>query len=195
MTDSDAFEPDQRLEQQATSFGAAADLYERGRPRYPAEAVDWLLPEGAQHVLDLGAGTGKLTRLLIEARPGHGGRAVGGMREKLIRAVPGGAVLPGSAERLPIDGESVDAVLVAQAWHWVDPERAVPEVARVLQAGRRPGPALEHPRARAPAGSTSSTRSWPARRRQRERPRVGGAAGRTAVRADRAPRLPLDRPT
>lgn len=136
MTDSDAFEPDQRLEQQATSFGSAADLYERGRPSYPREAVAWLLPEGAQDVLDLGAGTGKLTRLLVQdvARV-TAVEPSAGMREQLIRAVPGAQVLPGSAERLPIDGESIDAVLVAQAWHWVDPERAVPEVARLLRPG------------------------------------------------------------
>jgi len=136
MTTNDAFEPDQYLRDQATSFGSSADVYERGRPGYPAEAIDWLLPEGAQHVVDLGAGTGKLTRLLLDrvdrvtaVEPSEG------MREQLIRAVPTAQVLPGSAERLPLDGESFDAVLAAQAWHWVDPARAVPEVARVLKPG------------------------------------------------------------
>lgn len=133
---SDAFEPDQRLAAQATSFGSAAEIYERGRPSYPAEALDWLLPGGTTSVVDLGAGTGKLTRLLVDRVDEVTAiEPSAGMREQLVRAVPGAQVLPGSAERLPIDGESVDAVLAAQAWHWVDPARAVPEVARVLRPG------------------------------------------------------------
>ena len=118
---------------QASSFGGAAAAYERGRPPYPPEAVDWLLPEGASRVLDLGAGTGKLTRQLrdrgldvIAVEPSEG------MREQLTRAVPGVSVHAGSAEEIPLPDHSVDAVLVAQAWHWVDRSRAVPEVARVL---------------------------------------------------------------
>ena len=125
---------------QASSFGAAAAAYERGRPPYPAEAVDWLLPEGASRVLDLGAGTGKLTRQLrdrgldvIAVEPSEG------MRGQLARAVPGVAVHAGSAEQIPLPGDSVHAVLVAQAWHWVDRSRAVPEVARVLVPGGRLG--------------------------------------------------------
>ena len=125
---------------QAASFGAAADAYERGRPPYPAEAIDWLLPPGAMRVLDLGAGTGKLTRQLT----GRGLDVTAvepseGMREQLGRAVPGVRVLAGTGERIPLPGRSVDAVLVAQAWHWVDPAQAVPEVARVLGPGGRLG--------------------------------------------------------
>ena len=127
---------DDRQQAQAASFGAAADVYERGRPPYPAEAIDWLLPAGAARVLDLGAGTGKLTRQLRER--GLDVTAVepsGGMREQLGRAVPGVRALAGTAERIPLPDASVDAVLVAQAWHWVDPVAAVPEVARVLAPG------------------------------------------------------------
>jgi SAM-dependent methyltransferase len=123
---------------QASSFGAAAAAYERGRPPYPAEAVDWLLPEGASRVLDLGAGTGKLTRQLRDR--GLDVTAVEpseGMREQLARSVPGVSVHAGSAEEIPLPDHSVDAVLVAQAWHWVDRSRAVPEVARVLVPGGR----------------------------------------------------------
>jgi SAM-dependent methyltransferase len=125
---------------QASSFGAAAAAYERGRPPYPPEAIDWLLPEGAPRVLDLGAGTGKLTRQLTER--GLDVTAVepsAGMREQLAGAVPGVAVHAGSAEEIPLPDGCVDAVLVAQAWHWVDPSRAVPEVARVLVPGGRLG--------------------------------------------------------
>lgn len=120
---------------QAASFGAAAVAYDRGRPLYPAEAVDWLLPAGARRVLDLGAGTGQLTRQLVQ----RGGDVVAvepseGMRRQLARRLPGVRALAGSAERIPLDDAAVDAVLVAQAWHWVDVRQAVPEVARVLVA-------------------------------------------------------------
>jgi SAM-dependent methyltransferase len=120
----------------ATSFGGAADTYERGRPPYPPQALDWLLPPGARRVLDLGAGTGKLTREL--AARGLDVVAVEpleGMRQELSRVLPGTPVLDGSAEHIPLPDGSVDAVLAAQAWHWVTPERAAPEVARVLRPG------------------------------------------------------------
>lgn len=127
-------------QRQASSFGAAAAAYERGRPPYPAEAIDWLLPDGASRVLDLGAGTGKLTRLLRDR--GLDVLAVepsAGMREQLARAVPDVPLHAGSAEEIPLADGSVNAVLVAQAWHWVDLSRAVPEVARVLVPGGRLG--------------------------------------------------------
>lgn len=119
---------------QATSFGAAASAYERGRPPYPASAVDWLVPGEARRVLDLGAGTGKLTQLL--AARGHDVTAVeplAEMREQLV--VPDVEVLDGSAEKIPLADNSVDAVVVAQAWHWFDPAVASAEIARVLVPG------------------------------------------------------------
>jgi SAM-dependent methyltransferase len=125
-----------RRQAQAASFGAAADVYERARPAYPAAAIDWLLPPAARRVLDLGAGTGKLTRSL--AGRGLDVTAIepsAGMREQLSRVLPGVPVLAGAAEHIPVGSDAVDAVLVAQAWHWVDPVRAVPEVARVLRPG------------------------------------------------------------
>jgi SAM-dependent methyltransferase len=121
---------------QSRSFGSAASAYERGRPPYPKEAVDWLLPPRAWRVLDLGAGTGKLTRQLVE----RGLEVVAveplaEMRAELARAMPGVQILEGIGEAIPLPDGSVDAVLAAQAWHWVDPPRAVPEVARVLRPG------------------------------------------------------------
>lgn len=120
----------------AGSFGAAAEAYQRGRPPYPASAVEWAVPREARRVLDLGAGTGKFTQLLVDAKldviavePSEP------MREQLAAAVPGAAVRAGSAEAIPLGDASVDAVVVAQAWHWVDTALAVPEVARVLVPG------------------------------------------------------------
>jgi SAM-dependent methyltransferase len=124
----------------AHSFGPAAGKYERGRPPYPAAAVAWLLPDRARRVLDLGAGTGKLTRELL-AR-GLEVTAVDpsdGMRAELSRVLPDVPALRGTAEKIPLPDRSVDAVLVAQAWHWVDPARAVPEIARVLSPGGQLG--------------------------------------------------------
>jgi SAM-dependent methyltransferase len=131
---------DERHRAQASSFGAVAGIYERGRPPYPAEAIDWLIPAGSRRVADVGAGTGKLTRQLrgrgldvIAVEPSAG------MREELRRAVPGIPVLGGTAERIPLADGTVNAVLAAQAWHWVDPALGVPEVARVLAPGGRLG--------------------------------------------------------
>jgi SAM-dependent methyltransferase len=120
----------------AASFGAAADAYERARPSYPEAAIDWLLPHGAHRILDLGAGTGKLTRHLrargldvVAVEPSEG------MRARFSRGLPHVPVLAGSAEAIPLGDASVDVVVVGQAWHWFDPARAVPEVARVLKTG------------------------------------------------------------
>ena len=126
--------------ERSLSFGSAAAAYERGRPSYPPEAIDWLLPAGAHQVLDLGAGTGKLTTRLVER--GLDVVAVDpipDMLEVLRDALPETRALLGTAEEIPLPNNSVDAVLVAQAWHWVDPARAIPEVARVLRPGGRLG--------------------------------------------------------
>jgi len=122
------------------SFGAAAAAYERGRPSYPPEAIDWLLPSGARNVLDLGAGTGKLTTRLVE-RGLHvvAVDPIPEMLEVLRTSLPETPALLGTAEEIPLDDNSVDAVLVAQAWHWFDPKRAIAEVARVLRPGGRLG--------------------------------------------------------
>ncbi len=126
--------------ERSLSFGSEAAAYERGRPSYPPEAIDWLLPPGARDVLDLGAGTGKLTTRLVER--GLDVVAVdplAEMLELLSSALPDTPALLGTAEQIPLPDNSVDAVLVAQAWHWFDPERAVAEVARVLRPGGRLG--------------------------------------------------------
>lgn len=117
-------------------FGEVADAYDRGRPSYPNAVVDWLLAGRPRRVLDLGAGTGKLTESLVgrceevvAVEPSEGMRAV------LSAKLPTVDVRAGTAEHIPLPDASVEAILVAQAWHWVDPVPASGEVARVLAGG------------------------------------------------------------
>lgn len=131
MTDSTAIRA-----AQAASFDSAAQTYERARPSYPPEAVDWLLESSPQDVLDLGAGTGKLTRAFVgRVRTIVAVDPSANMLAQLAGSVPQARTVVGTAESIPIEDHSVDAVYAAQAWHWVDPERAVPEVRRVLRGG------------------------------------------------------------
>ena len=124
----------------ATSFGTAVQAYDRARPGYPSEAIAWLLPAPGARVLDVGAGTGKLSAQL--SRAGHVVLAVDPdptMLDQLHRRLPGVATAVGSAEALPVDDLSVDAVTFGQAWHWVDARLASREAARVLRPGGRLG--------------------------------------------------------
>ena len=119
----------------ARSFGAAASVYHQVRPGYPVEAIAWLIGD-AVRVLDLGAGTGKLTEALVALdRDVIAVDPVEEMLEELEVAVPGVPRILGTAEDIPIEDASVDAVVAGQAWHWFQPERAVPEIARVLRPG------------------------------------------------------------
>jgi SAM-dependent methyltransferase len=124
------------------AFGAVAGDYDRLRPEPSPEALDWLLPTGARDALEIGAGTGLLTRLLAgrikhvtAVEPDDRMRAV--LSSRLSEAGATVEVVAGQAEALPCPDESVDVVLAASAWHWVDEARAVPEVARVLRPGGR----------------------------------------------------------
>ncbi|CAM3330082.1 class I SAM-dependent methyltransferase [Occultella aeris] len=125
------------MTEHARSFDRAAAVYAATRPSYPPAAVDWLVPRSARRVLDLAAGTGKLTRLLVD----RGGLEVvavdpaPNMLGELHEHVPGVPTFVGTAENLPLPDDAVDVVTVAQAWHWVDPAAAVPEIARVLRPG------------------------------------------------------------
>jgi SAM-dependent methyltransferase len=120
-------------------YGPFADRYELGRPGYPRESVDHLVRalglDTSSAVVEVGAGTGKLTRDLVDrvgtiiaVEPSEG------MRRMLVRQVAVD-VMAGTAEDLPIPDASVDAVLAAQTWHWVDGERAAAEAHRVLRSG------------------------------------------------------------
>src|SRR6202789_1364891 len=117
-----------------SSFGAAASAYAEHRPDYAPAAVRWALePAPGPRVLDLGAGTGKLTATLVAL--GADVIAVEpdpAMLTELRRALPTVRAVPGSAEAVPLPDASVDAVLAGQALHWFDMDVAGPEIARVL---------------------------------------------------------------
>ena len=125
-------------------FGKEAVAYERSRPSYPPDAVAWLvdhlgLRPGAVTV-DLAAGTGKLTRLLLPTEAMViAVEPVLGMRRVLRELLPTVPVIAGTAESMPIKASSVDAVCVAQAFHWFDAERVFAELERVLRPGGRVG--------------------------------------------------------
>jgi len=124
----------------ATSFGAEAANYEAGRPEYPFEAVAWMLermPAGSRRIADVGAGTGKLTRVLGHA-PGAEVVAIDpdlAMLAALRQSVPGVPTFQGSAERMPLPDASLDAAVLGQAWHWVEPIAASAELGRVVRSG------------------------------------------------------------
>lgn len=118
------------------SFGVNAKLYDRVRPSYPVNSIRWTLGDESRTVVDLGAGTGILTRELVEL--GHRVTAVepdSGMRSRLTMSSPTTTVLAGTAESIPLPDASVDAVLAGDAYHWFDPEPAHTEIARITRPG------------------------------------------------------------
>jgi SAM-dependent methyltransferase len=132
------------------TFGAHAEAYERARPPWPADAARWLVPKGAELVVELGAGTGKLTRALaalatrvlaVEPDP----RMLAVLRSSGLDGVEG------SAEEIPLDDGRADAVVAGSAMHWFDLDRALPEFHRVLRPGGRLGFAWNHRNAQHPA--------------------------------------------
>src|SRR2546423_4239102 len=121
---------------QGLSFGPAADLYDQIRPTYPRAALEWALGPEPCRVVDLGAGTGILTRVVQQL--GHDVVPVepdDAMRARLAQSTPGVTPLAGSAEEIPLPDGSVDAVVAGQAYHWFDPKPAHREIARVLKPG------------------------------------------------------------
>jgi SAM-dependent methyltransferase len=127
--------PAQKAER-AASFGGAASLYERYRTGPPVQAVDWILPGPVGTVVDLGAGTGALTRLLV----GRAAEVVAvepddRMRAVLAESVPGVQVVAGRGESIPLPDASADAVIASSSWHWMDPVPTLLEVGRVLVPG------------------------------------------------------------
>jgi SAM-dependent methyltransferase len=126
--------------ERAMSFGSVAADYDRLRPGPPDVAVDWLLPPGCAVAVDVGAGTGLLTRALARRVP----RVVAVEPDQRMRAVlqsrsPGIEALDGRGEAIPLPDASADGVFISSAWHWMDPDLAVAEVTRVLRDGGRFG--------------------------------------------------------
>ncbi|HSE09144.1 MAG TPA: class I SAM-dependent methyltransferase [Nocardioidaceae bacterium] len=138
----------------ARSFDLVADAYDRARPSYPQAAVAWLLDgvpppaddhahhpdhaRGAVEVLELGAGTGKLTeQLLARGCTVTATDPSEAMLSRLGVRAPGARVLAGAAEQIPVARRSADLVVAAQAAHWFDLDRTLPEIARVLRPGGR----------------------------------------------------------
>jgi ubiquinone/menaquinone biosynthesis C-methylase UbiE len=122
----------------ALSFGGVVDAYDRGRPTYPREAAAWLTAEAPVSVLELGAGTGKLTEQLVAL--GHDVHATdpdAAMLARLTAQLPDVRTSQSSAEEIPSGDRSYDVVVCAQAFHWFDLDRALPEIARVLKPGGR----------------------------------------------------------
>ncbi|MFJ4296125.1 class I SAM-dependent methyltransferase [Curtobacterium sp. NPDC089689] len=124
------------FEQHARSFGSAVEAYEHGRPGYPAEVADWLVPHAARRLVDVGAGTGKFTRTLL----GRGAEVVAvepdpAMRARLATLLPDVRALDGTGEAVPLPDASADALTFAQSWHWVDPAAGITEAARVIRPG------------------------------------------------------------
>jgi SAM-dependent methyltransferase len=118
------------------SFGAHADAYERARPEWPQEAARWLVPAEARFVVELGAGTGKLTRALAQVAPRllavePDARMLAVLREHGLEGVEG------SAEAIPVGDGEADAVVAGSSFHWFDLEAALPEIRRVLRPGGR----------------------------------------------------------
>lgn len=129
-------EAEARAARWARSFGSVAAAYERGRPGYPPDAVRWLVGRDAASVLEVGAGTGKLTAELVAQ--GHDVLATDPDEQMLAllrEQLPDVRTAVAAAEDLPAGDRSVDVVLAAQSFHWFDHTTALPEIARVLKPG------------------------------------------------------------
>ena len=120
----------------ARCFGSVVDAYERGRPGYPVEAARWLTGDEPLSVLELGSGTGKLTRELVAL--GHDVHATdpdAAMLDILARNYVVTRISQTTAEEIPVPDSTFDIVIAAQAYHWFDHDEALPEIARVLKRG------------------------------------------------------------
>jgi ubiquinone/menaquinone biosynthesis C-methylase UbiE len=165
---------------QGRKFAGAAPDYDRGRPGWPRAVLDLAatafdLPAGAT-VVDVGAGTGKLTRLLAERFTVVAVEPLAAMRALLAAHLPGVRVSDGTAEQLPLPDGVAQAVFVAEGFHWFDGARALAEAARVLRPGG--GIVLLW---NVPAGSLEPPLPAPARKMVEEAISAGGQPGRPLV--------------
>jgi SAM-dependent methyltransferase len=128
--------PAEEKQRRAASFGGVASHYERYRPGPPVAALEWILPGRVSRVIDLGAGTGALSRLLLDrADEVIAVEPDDRMRSVLSQELPAVRAVEGRAESMPIPDHSADAVVASSSWHWVDPWPALAEVGRVLVPG------------------------------------------------------------
>ncbi|MGO9343436.1 MAG: class I SAM-dependent methyltransferase [Acidimicrobiales bacterium] len=140
MPESEEVMPERRepapFDQRALSFGSIAEHYARFRPAPPGEALDWVLGGARDRALDLGAGTGALTGLVVErVRNVVAAEPDSEMRSVLRRNLPSVPLVAATAEALPFGSATFDAIVVSSAWHWMDPHLAPVEVGRVLESG------------------------------------------------------------
>ncbi len=126
-------------EPRALSFGEVAEDYDRLRPSPAPAALDWLIPAGCEAAVDLAAGTGLFTRALAERVPVVAVEPDARMREMFTARAPQLEIVDGRGDSMPLPDASADLVTVSSAWHWLDPETAGPEIARVLRDGGRLG--------------------------------------------------------
>jgi SAM-dependent methyltransferase len=148
------------------TFGAHADAYERARPAWPEDVARWLVPEGAAFVVELGAGTGKLTRAVAAL----GVRVIAVEPDARMLAVLRGLELEGvegSAEAIPFGDGVADAVVAGSSLHWFELEPALREIHRVLRPGGRLGFGWTHRDARPPVVARMCDRVYPAQARLR----------------------------
>lgn len=125
-----------RRRELARGYLQDSERYERVRPGYPRECVDWLVPAGARRAADIGAGTGKFTRELLQrCQEVVAVDPSGDMLAVLGEHLPGVPRIEGTAEASGLESGSVDVVTIAQAWHWCDPAAASAEASRILVPG------------------------------------------------------------
>jgi SAM-dependent methyltransferase len=128
--------PPQEKAKRSGSFGEVAPAYERYRPGPTVAVVDWFLPTHVGRIVDLGAGTGALTRLLLDrADDVVAVEPDDRMRSVLTAQVPGVRAVRGRGESIPLPDGCADAVLASSSWHWMDPVPTLHEVGRILVAG------------------------------------------------------------
>jgi ubiquinone/menaquinone biosynthesis C-methylase UbiE len=125
-------------------YQIAGDSYEKGRPEYPKDAIQFLLQEigitSGKTVVDLGAGTGKFTKLIVDSGADIIAiEPVEGMRKTFSEVLPQVLIKQGTAEDIPLADHSVDGLVVAQAFHWFDGEKALAEIFRILKPGSKLG--------------------------------------------------------
>jgi SAM-dependent methyltransferase len=195
VDDRDSGEPKTR---RSASFGQVASAYERFRPGPPLEAITWMMPASAKVVVDLGAGTGAMTKDLL----GRVDRVIAiepddRMRGILASNLPEITALRGTGESMPLESSSVDVVLASSSWHWMDSDRALQEAARVLVPGGTLGAVWAGPdpdgpfvsQAQAMLSERSSSQGGPA-----GEPDLGHEVMDTENRVESVLRIPLDSP-